>query len=123
MSAYLLHPSRDERLPLSPTEATSLAQVQGLASALNTAALGHFIEPSQLDGQTENLQAVLLDFAKLGYVLLSQPSDWGFVYEGKKAGGRGELVLRAGLLKLTHRDGSPYASPPVVVAPDVVQLA
>ncbi|KAH6886259.1 hypothetical protein B0T10DRAFT_539307 [Thelonectria olida] len=121
LSAYLLHPERGERTPLVPTEATSLAQIQGLAAALNTA-IGHFIDPAQRAGQMENLQAVLLDVAKFGYVLLSQPTDWGFVYEANH-GREFVLVLRPGLQKLSHRDGRPYSSPPLVVAPDEAQLA
>ncbi|KAH7177838.1 hypothetical protein DER46DRAFT_621583 [Fusarium sp. MPI-SDFR-AT-0072] len=81
LSALLLHPNPEERtpLPVSVTEASPMAL--SLANELN-----QFLEmfvtqdhASQQD-QMDHLQAVILECTKLGYVVLSQPSDWGFVF-------------------------------------------
>ncbi|KAL9572883.1 hypothetical protein ACKAV7_002568 [Fusarium commune] len=80
LSALLLHPNPEERtpLPVSVTEASPMAL--SLANELN-----QFLEmfvtqdhASQQD-QMDHLQAVILECTKLGYVVLSQPSDWGHV--------------------------------------------
>ncbi|KAG9501324.1 hypothetical protein J7337_007009 [Fusarium musae] len=79
LSALLLHPNPDERtpLPVSVTEASPMAL--SFANKLN-----RFLEmfaakdsASQQD-QMNHLQAVILECTKLGYVVLSQPSDLRF---------------------------------------------
>lgn len=64
-----------------------------------------------------HLQAVIAECAKLGYMLFSHPSDWGFVYE---VGATQGVVVEAGLDKLGDRDGAPYPSPRRLVEPVVV---
>ncbi|KAM5376422.1 hypothetical protein ACJZ2D_005476 [Fusarium nematophilum] len=125
LSAFLLHPARSERTPLALSEATAIPQSNGLASALNTV-LHHFVpsEPGQCEAQTEHLKDVILEFAKFGYVLLSQGSDWRFTYETSTAGeSQRAVVVCAGLEKLSHRDGRRYGSPQLVEAPRVVLVS
>ncbi|KAF5718324.1 hypothetical protein FGLOB1_1698 [Fusarium globosum] len=78
LSALLLHPNPDERtpLPVSVTEASPMAL--SLANELNQF-LGVFVtqDTASLQDQMNHLQAVILECTKLGYVVLSQPSDLG----------------------------------------------
>ncbi|QGI63376.1 hypothetical protein CEK26_007327 [Fusarium fujikuroi] len=79
LSALLLHPNPDERtpLPVSVTEASPMAL--SLSNELNQF-LGVFVtqDTASLQDQMNHLQAVILECTKLGYVVLSQPSDLGF---------------------------------------------
>ncbi|VTT69106.1 unnamed protein product [Fusarium fujikuroi] len=78
LSALLLHPNPDERtpLPVSVTEASPMAL--SLSNELNQF-LGVFVtqDTASLQDQMNHLQAVILECTKLGYVVLSQPSDLG----------------------------------------------
>ncbi|KAL7766152.1 hypothetical protein ACKLNR_004068 [Fusarium oxysporum f. sp. zingiberi] len=79
LSALLLHPNPEERtpLPVSVTEASPMAL--SLANEFNQF-LEMFVtqDPASQQDQMNHLQAVILECTKLGYVVLSQPSDWGF---------------------------------------------
>ncbi|KAI8663038.1 hypothetical protein NCS56_01109100 [Fusarium sp. Ph1] len=79
LSAFLLHPSPHERTPLPIYEATLSSQALALTTRLN-GFLHHFVGTSH-SAQTDHLQAVIVECTKLGYVILSQPQDWRFVFE------------------------------------------
>jgi len=109
---------------LSPYEETAVPQAKRLVSALNTV-LCHFVssEPGKFQAQTEHLESVMMEFAKFGHILLSQPSDWRLIYEASMAGvGQRAVIVCAGLEKLSHRDGRPYGSPHLVEAPRIIQV-
>ncbi|KAF9880282.1 hypothetical protein CkaCkLH20_02236 [Colletotrichum karsti] len=99
LSAFLLHPSRSQRMPLSPNESEVTPKAQSLATALNTY-LHHFVPADQGSQrqQLDHLQAVILECARLGYEVLSQPGDWRFTYrtDGTAAG----VVVCPGLRKV-----------------------
>lgn len=78
-------------------------------------------DPGAVQQQGSHLQAVILECAKLGYVLLSHPSDWALVTDAAstKQGVHG-VVVEAGLSKLSDRDGPPYSCAQSVVEPVVV---
>ncbi|KAI5460103.1 hypothetical protein BGZ63DRAFT_455633 [Mariannaea sp. PMI_226] len=82
LSAFLLHPNPSDRAPLPIIDSVVTPQAASLATALNTF-LFYFVEPSQAsrDAQTNHLEGVIIECTKLGYVLLSQPQDWQFVFE------------------------------------------
>ncbi|KAB5536130.1 hypothetical protein GE09DRAFT_1291073 [Coniochaeta sp. 2T2.1] len=123
LSAFLLHPAPSARTPLPASNSAVAHQAAAFASALDTF-LGHFVvgdEASRL-GQRSHLQAVIAECTKLGYVLLSQPSEWRFVHAPARQGGSHAAVVCAGLVKVTHKDGTPYGTPQEVVAPTAVQL-
>ncbi|KAM6520121.1 hypothetical protein FALCPG4_013672 [Fusarium falciforme] len=92
LSAFLLHPSPYERTPLPTSEAALSSQALALATRLN-AFLHHFVGTSH-SAQTDHLQAVIIECTKLGYVILSQPQDWRFVFEKGNS-----VVVRPGLDK------------------------
>ncbi|KAF4998036.1 hypothetical protein FDECE_11913 [Fusarium decemcellulare] len=114
-SAMLLHPSPSERTPLPVPEAEASLQASSLVNELNTV-LHFFVAEVSRQDQTSHLQAVILECAKLGYVVLSQPSDWRFVF-GSNDGNSRRIVVCPGLEKLSHNDGARYRSPKEVVAP------
>ncbi|EQB54271.1 hypothetical protein CGLO_05909 [Colletotrichum gloeosporioides Cg-14] len=87
LSAFLLHPNRSQRIHLSPNESEASPKAQSLATALN-ACLRHFVSADQESQrqQLDHLQAVILECTKLGYEIVSQPSDWRFTYKTEDAG-------------------------------------
>lgn len=123
LSAFLLHPTPSQRTPLPASSTTVSHQAAALASALNTF-LGHFVaadDTSRLS-QKSHLEEVIVECAKLGYVLLSQPSEWRFVHVAGQQSGSHTAVVCAGLVKVTNKDGTPYGTPREVVAPTAVRL-
>ncbi|KAK2767108.1 hypothetical protein CKAH01_15383 [Colletotrichum kahawae] len=125
LSAFLLHPNRSQRIHLSPSESEASPKAQSLATALN-ACLRHFVPADQGSQrqQLDHLQAVILECTKLGYEIVSQPSDWRFTYKTEDAGASGvrPVVVCPGLDKVTSKDGKMYSSPRRVVAPVVTQV-
>ncbi|UPK93947.1 hypothetical protein LCI18_004882 [Fusarium solani-melongenae] len=79
LSAFLLHPSPHDRTPLPISEAALSSQALALTTRLN-GFLHHFVGTSH-SAQTDHLQSVIVECTKLGYVILSQPQDWRFVFE------------------------------------------
>ncbi|PHH79471.1 hypothetical protein CDD80_4698 [Ophiocordyceps camponoti-rufipedis] len=54
--------------------------------------------------QTSHLEAVIIECAKLGYVLLSHPSDWLLITQDeRKTDGASRVVVEAGLVKLSDQ--------------------
>ncbi|KAK8036256.1 hypothetical protein PG993_008870 [Apiospora rasikravindrae] len=124
LTAYLMQPHRSHRLPLVPSEEVAEPQTELLTSAL-IEFLGPFIcadEMSQTK-QKSHLQAIAYECAKLGYVLLSQPCEWQFVYSFSGQGkGTHSLVLHPGLQKMGGRAGEKYGVQKLVEAPVVAKI-
>ncbi|CAI4219404.1 unnamed protein product [Parascedosporium putredinis] len=57
--------------------------------------------------QVEHLKAVILEIAKLGYIILSQPSEWEFSHR-EDLRGQGTFVFSPGLAKTRDREGRAY---------------
>jgi hypothetical protein len=97
-------------------------QAQLLVDALHTF-LSPFVHADHAAGryqQKSHLEAVILEVAKFGCVLLSQPSEWKFVYT---AGSQGRAaVVCPGLVKVSDRDGRRYSELRQVAAPKAVPL-
>jgi hypothetical protein len=98
-------------------------QAKSLANALDTF-LAPFVlkDESSRFQQKSHLQAVILECAKFGYVLLSQPSEWAFVHVLAPDWHGPTAVVCAGLVKVGDRDGRRFGSPLQVVAPKGVQI-
>ncbi|KAM5352024.1 hypothetical protein ACJ41O_004747 [Fusarium nematophilum] len=114
LSTLLLHPAPAERTPLPVSAAEASPQAGILANELN--ALLHFFvaqDPASHQNQTSHLQAVILECTRLGYVLISQPSDWRFMFGTAQSRA---VVVCPGLEKLSHSDGNRYTSPREAVA-------
>ncbi|KAK4443028.1 hypothetical protein QBC34DRAFT_337613 [Podospora aff. communis PSN243] len=123
LSAFLLHPARSQRTPLPTSSAAVTPQAAALSEALDTF-LGYFVASDEgaRSQQRSHLQAVIAETTKLGYVLLSQPSEWRFVHAlNQNTGGRVAVVC-AGLVKVTDKDGTPYPVPKQVVQPQTVLI-
>ncbi|TID02143.1 hypothetical protein CH35J_004107 [Colletotrichum higginsianum] len=125
LSAFLLQPSRSQRTPLAPVESEVSPKAHNLATALNEF-VHHFVPMDQASRlqQLEHLQAVILEFTRLGYEILSQPGDWHFTYGADDADAVGvqPVVVCPGVDKLSRKDGRVYNPPRQVVAPLVAQL-
>ncbi|KAG5980823.1 hypothetical protein E4U55_003577 [Claviceps digitariae] len=125
LSAFLLHPERSLRTALPVQEAAAAVQAQELARRLNVF-LGHFVETTAgaAQRQERHLQAVIVECATLGHVLLSHPSDWRVVVDddtsSSSSSSRRAVVVEAGLDRLSDRDGPRYRRPQRVVEPVVV---
>ncbi|GJC95411.1 hypothetical protein ColKHC_04237 [Colletotrichum higginsianum] len=100
-------------------------KAHNLATALNEF-VHHFVPMDQASRlqQLEHLQAVILEFTRLGYEILSQPGDWHFTYGADDADAVGvqPVVVCPGVDKLSRKDGRVYNPPRQVVAPLVAQL-
>ena len=123
LSAFLLHPARSQRTPLPPSNAAVAPQAAGLVEALSTF-LGYFVarDEGSMFQQQRHLQDVITECTKLGYVLLSQPSEWRFVHVPTQPTAGPVAVVCAGLAKVTSKDGTPYPTPQQVIAPSAVPV-
>ncbi|KAK7912294.1 hypothetical protein PG985_014775 [Apiospora marii] len=81
LTAYLMQPHRSHRLPLAPSEESLKPQIDVLISALMEF-LGPFVAVDEVSQtkQRSHLQAITFECAKFGYLLLSQPREWQFLY-------------------------------------------
>ncbi|KAK6853860.1 hypothetical protein PG995_010672 [Apiospora arundinis] len=116
LSAFLLHPNRSDRTPLLPSEEGIAQQAQQLAKELN-----RFLEPFVVRGrelnyeQENHLSQVLVECARFGYLLFSQPAEYRFNYDSH--GRRGGVVVCPGLERVADGEGRQYSKPQVLSAP------
>ncbi|PSS00640.1 hypothetical protein BD289DRAFT_450219 [Coniella lustricola] len=105
LSVFLLNSTRSERGCLVPNEAVIGPRAKQLVAALNKA-IGMFVDDDKdsRHEQEEHLQDVALECAKLGYVVLSQPS--AYVYRFACFDVRKEIVVCPGLDKVTDERGA-----------------
>ncbi|SPJ75920.1 uncharacterized protein FTOL_05651 [Fusarium torulosum] len=124
LSALLLHPSPGERTPLPVSEVEAYANAHALANELNVFLQLFVVQDSVSQrNQTKHLQDVIVECTKLGYVVLSQPSDWRFVFSNNNLMDKSRrIVVCPGLEKLSHTDGTRYRSPKEVAAPETMPL-
>ncbi|QPC62242.1 hypothetical protein HYE67_004473 [Fusarium culmorum] len=125
LSALLLHPNPAERTPLPLSTDEAPAKAQSLANELNTF-LQLFVtqDSASRQDQKNHLQDVILECTRLGYVLLSQPGDWGFIFEAKTTPKERtcRIVVCPGLERLSHNNGTRYGSPKEVAAAETMSL-
>ncbi|UPK98480.1 hypothetical protein LCI18_009415 [Fusarium solani-melongenae] len=116
LSALFLHPAPHERTPLELSEPDVQDQAEAVAKALDSV-LHYFVSPDQESRrkQLDHLHVMIIDAAKLGYVLFSHTSDWRFIY--KDESGKGGAVVCVGLEKLSGRDGRRLGSPQRIAEP------
>ncbi|KAL7928146.1 hypothetical protein V8C35DRAFT_318811 [Trichoderma chlorosporum] len=115
LSAFLLHQSRSQRTSLQVDTSSIAPQAQLITDSLNNF-LGAFVITSRSRQQASHLQEVVIECAKLGYVLFSHPVDWRFIF-GEHSVDLRTVVVCPGLEKCSDRDGSPYRPPRRVAAP------
>ncbi|KAK7998939.1 hypothetical protein PG991_014614 [Apiospora marii] len=124
LTAYLMQPHRSHRLPLVPSEESVKPQTDVLTSAL-VDFLGPFIAVDDVSQakQRSHLQAIAFECAKFGYLLLSQPREWQFVYHNAgQARGQHGVVLHPGLQKLGGQGGGKRGGPQLVEAPVIAKI-
>ncbi|TFA97823.1 hypothetical protein CCMA1212_010430 [Trichoderma ghanense] len=117
-SAFLLHSNRSQRTALQVDTSMIAPKAQMLTQSLNSF-LDTFVDPGTNEEQTSHLQDVVIECAKLGYMLFSHPVDWRFVFEGTPTGTTSisTVVVCPGLEKCSDREGNPYTHPRRVAAP------
>ncbi|QYS92776.1 hypothetical protein H0G86_000173 [Trichoderma simmonsii] len=118
LSAFLLHQNRSQRTSLQADAFTIAPQAQLVTNSLNNF-LNAFVIPGQNSKQASHLQEVVIECAKLGYVLFSHPVDWKFIFEepGTRMADANAVVICPGLEKCSDRDGNPLRPPRRVAAP------
>ncbi|PKK45334.1 hypothetical protein CI102_10131 [Trichoderma harzianum] len=118
LSAFLLHQNRSQRTSLQADAFTIAPQAQLVTNSLNNF-LNAFVIPGQNSQQASHLQEVVIECAKLGYVLFSHPVDWKFIFEesGTIVADANAVVICPGLEKCSDRDGNPLRPPRRVAAP------
>lgn len=118
LSAFLLHQNRSQRTSLQVDAFTIAPQAQSVTNSLNNF-LNAFVIPGQNSQQASHLQEVVIECAKLGYVLFSHPVDWKFIFEGPgtQVADVNSVVICPGLEKCSDRDGNPLRPPRRVAAP------
>jgi hypothetical protein len=94
-------------------------QAQGLVVALNEI-LGPLAEPRRVKEQEKHLYEVVLECAKFGYLLFSQPAEFRFVFESAATGGM--LVVRPGLDKVSDEHGNRLGRSQVLEQPTTVPV-
>jgi hypothetical protein len=118
LSAFLLHPSRSQRTALEPSSEVILQQSSVLVAALNEF-LAPFTGPEThaAQQQLKHLQAVVNEFAKFGYKLFSQPTEWHLLpgasqtrestaaSQAALSAGKTPLVVCPGLVRLPDPNG------------------
>ncbi|RSM04632.1 hypothetical protein CDV31_009956 [Fusarium ambrosium] len=116
LSALFLHPAPNERTPLELSEPDVQDQAEVVAKALDSV-LHFFVAPDQESRrkQRDHLHVMIIDAAKLGYVLFSHTSDWRFVYKGESR--KEGAVVCVGLEKLSGPDGRRLSSPQRIAEP------
>lgn len=115
LSAFLLNPDRSERSALIPDNVETQARI--LVAVMNKF-LGEFVDEQARIRQETNLQDVIIECTKLGYVIFSQPAEFLFRFE---AHGDNEIVVRPGLDKVSDEQGS-GCSPQTIISPEVQLL-
>ncbi|KAI8960399.1 hypothetical protein F5Y11DRAFT_268381 [Daldinia sp. FL1419] len=120
LSAFLLHPSRSDRTPLAPSEDISTRQAQQLAEALN-AFLEPFVAGDRDDRyeQENHLREVIVECVTLGYLLLSQPSEYRFRFEDSVK--PNHIIVFPGVDRISDEDGHRHPSLVQAVASPVVE--
>ncbi|KUI68785.1 hypothetical protein VM1G_04425 [Cytospora mali] len=100
MVAFLLNPNRSERGSIIPDESSLAPQARDLVVAMKSF-LGAFVEEEK-SGQECHLQDVVLECARFGYMVLSQPADLEWKFE---TGHTEDLVVCPGLEKVSDSQG------------------
>lgn len=116
ISAFLLNPSRSERNSIVPDKVSLAPQAKDLVAELNIF-LGAFINEQSQKHQKCHLQDVILECARFGYVVLSQPAEMGWIFDPGNDDAE-ELVVCPGLEKVSDSQGVGCA-PEVICPPEV----
>ena len=114
-----MHPAPEERTPLELTETDVKDQAEKVAEALDSL-LCFFVAADQESQrkQRSHLRVMIVETAKLGYVLFSHTGEWRFIYQDES--GKGRPVICVGLDKLSGWDGYPLSSPQRIAEPHLL---
>ncbi|KLU86259.1 hypothetical protein MAPG_05275 [Magnaporthiopsis poae ATCC 64411] len=118
ISTFLIHPNRSDRSALVPTEAMVGDKVRKLAAALDRF-LAAFVAPQKSGQQQGHLNDLLMECAKFGYLLLSQPGEFSLRQAAEYQPGQSKdhLVVCPGLVKTGNEQGEVYNPSRTLLAP------
>jgi len=120
LSAFLLNRHRSERSSLSPKDFPSANQRAGeLVTALESF-LGAFVDHNRRASQESHLQRVILECAKLGYAVFSQPEEIRFNFSHD--GGGGSIVVLPGLDQVSDEHGNRNKAPRTIMPPTIESI-
>lgn len=114
ITAFLLNPSRSERGVIVPEEESLEPRARQLVAEMNTF-LGAFIDGKNRQHQQDHLLDVVLECAKFGYSIFSQPAD--FIWQFGTGGGM-DIVVCPGLEKVSDSHGI-RCQPEMTITPEV----
>lgn len=119
LSVFLLNAKRSERGALQPDEIMLRAKAKELVTALNTF-LEPFVPKEGRSEQETHLLDVVVECAKFGYTVFSQPAEFLWQFKAEKEVGT-YVVVCPGLDKISDNYGV-SCQPAVVVAPELHQI-
>ncbi|CAN8102290.1 unnamed protein product [Discula destructiva] len=111
LSAFLLNPKRSSRGFLAPDDEFLKPQAREIVTALH-GALGAFVLNETRIRQEAHLLEVVLECAKLGYMIFSQPAEYTYQFASPDEKG---MVVCPGLRKASNEIGVSCAPETVAV--------
>lgn len=120
LSVFLLDAKRSERGTFQPDERVLRPEVTNLVAALNTF-LGAFVPKEGRQEQENHLQGVVIECAKFGYAIMSQPAEFIWQFNAEREVGT-YIVTCPGLEKVSDHYGVSF-EPVVVVAPELHKIS
>ncbi|KAI3400569.1 hypothetical protein diail_2770 [Diaporthe ilicicola] len=116
ITAFLLNPRRSDRGAINPEDASIEPRATQLVVEMNRF-LGGFVDDNDKNRQhqEDHLQDVVVECAKLGYAIFSQPAD--FTWKFGSDGGT-EIVVCPGLERVSDRQGV-RCQPEMMIPPEV----
>lgn len=119
LSVFLLNAKRSERGNLRPDEGELRAKTKNLIASLNKF-LEAFVPKEGRQEQENHLQDVVIECAKFGYIIFSQPAEIAWQFEADKEAGT-YIVTCPGLEKVRDQYGVSCARA-VIVAPELQKI-
>lgn len=79
-------------------------------------------EPFDDDERLRKLEDLLKRAARFGYLLFSQPSQWGFKWDNDQSAAEKGLIIFPALLQVADEDGKPLQKPRVLEEREVIEI-
>lgn len=119
LSVFLLNAKRSERGTLQPGEGELRAKAKILVASLNRF-LEAFVPKEGRCEQENHLREVVIECARFGYTVFSQPAEIAWKFEAERGAGT-YIVTCPGLEKVTDHHGISCV-PATIVAPELQKI-
>ncbi|KAL1874490.1 hypothetical protein Daus18300_003509 [Diaporthe australafricana] len=114
ITAFLLNPRRSERGAFIPEDASLEPQAAQLVVEMDKF-LGDFVDEKNREHQKHHLQDVVVECARFGYAIFSQPADFTWKFG---AGAGSDIVVCPGMEKVSDSQGV-RCQPEMMISPEV----